>query len=160
MFGRKTPVKNLVSADETDGRKIKTMSTQKTVDTVIGKNTELTGTIKSSGTVRVDGKFDGDIDTSSDLVIGEGGFVRAKVKAQNVIIAGNMEGDLEAKSRLEIVPTGSLQGNAKTGVLVIEEGAIFKGQVEMATGNNPVTQTLTPKREVVQVTAKGTTTVK
>ena len=148
MFGNKPFHKKKELGSVTDDRrKVKKMPTTKVVDTVIGKYTELSGAIKSSGTVRVDGKFEGEINTTSDLIIGEEGFVGAKVRAFNIIIAGRLEGDLEAQGKLEIVPTGVLIGNAKTGVLIIEEGAVFKGQVEMLAKDNKVIvkQNIAPK---------------
>ncbi|HHY18854.1 MAG TPA: polymer-forming cytoskeletal protein [Firmicutes bacterium] len=148
MFGRKKSREKTVPVSGADERRYRPMTATKTVDTVIGKNTELTGNIKSTGTVRVDGKFDGEIDTTSDVVIGEEGYIKGFVKANNLVVAGQLEGDTEVKSRLEIVPTGSLVGNAKTGVLVIEEGAVFKGQVEMAVkeGKGSIKQTITPTK--------------
>lgn len=153
MFWNKAPQKKTeLKSVADDRRKVKKMPTTKAVDTVIGKYTELSGTIKSSGSVRVDGKFEGEINTTCDLIIGEEGNVGAKVKASNIIIARRLEGDLEAQGKLEIVPTGVFIGNAKTGVLIIEEGAVFKGQVEMVAKDNKVLvkQNIIPKKELTE----------
>lgn len=145
MFGKKANRKEAT----TESKKAKIPQSSKIIDTVIGKNTELKGTIKSTGTVRVDGTFEGEIETTSDLVIGEEGIVRAQVKAVTVIIAGNLEGDIDCQGRLELVPTGTLVGNAKAGILVIEEGATFKGQIEMSmkSGQTLIKQTVATKKD-------------
>src|SRR5690554_4924112 len=117
MFGKKRPEGNNMQNAKRRTQVVKA------VDTIIGKTTELTGTIKTSGSVRIDGKFKGEIFTTADVVIGDQGEVTAEIHAVNLTIAGKVEGNVEVKGRLEIVPTGTLLGNATVGVLVIEEGA-------------------------------------
>ncbi len=102
----------------------------KKIDTLIGKDSNLVGTIESTGTIRVDGKFEGEITTKGDLVIGESGQVQGKIKAQNIVIAGQVRGEVEAGGKLELVPTGNLQGEAKMTLLIIEEGAVFQGNCQ------------------------------
>ena len=125
MFGKKRPEGNNMQDAKRRTQVVKA------VDTIIGKTTELTGTIKTSGSVRIDGKFKGEIFTTADVVIGDQGEVTAEIHAVNLTIAGKVEGNVEVKGRLEIVPTGRLLGNATVGVLVIEEGARLEGQIEM-----------------------------
>ncbi|NPV53117.1 MAG: polymer-forming cytoskeletal protein [Firmicutes bacterium] len=103
----------------------------KGVDTVVGKDTEFEGKLVASGAVRIDGRLRGEIDTTGDLIIGEGGMVAAAVRAKNVVIAGHVEGNVVADGRLEIVPSGRLYGDVKVATLVIEDGAIFRGACEM-----------------------------
>lgn len=100
------------------------------IDTLIGKESAFTGNIESTGTIRIDGKFDGEIITKGDLVIGETGAVQGKIKAANITIAGKVQGEVEAAGKLELVPTGNLQGEAKMSLLVVEEGAVFQGNCQ------------------------------
>ena len=102
----------------------------KKIDTLIGKDSCFTGNIESTGTIRVDGKFEGEISTKGDLVIGETGQVQGKIKAQNIIISGKVKGEVEATGKLELVPTGNLQGEARMTLLVVEEGAVFQGNCQ------------------------------
>lgn len=102
----------------------------KKIDTLIGKESSLTGNIESTGTIRIDGKFEGEIITKGDLVIGETGQVHGKIKAENITIAGTVQGEVEAAGKLELVPTGTLQGEAKMTLLVVEEGAVFQGNCQ------------------------------
>lgn len=100
------------------------------VDTVIGKDTTLRGTVESEGAIRVDGRFEGDITTAGDMFIGESGFVQGTVVAKNITIAGQLQGRIEARGRLELMPTASVQGEIKMSLLVVEEGAFLQGNCE------------------------------
>ena len=102
----------------------------KKIDTLIGKDSAFTGNIESTGTIRIDGKFEGEIVTKGDLVIGETGAVQGKIKAQNITIAGKVQGEVEAAGKLELVPSGNLFGEAKMALLVVEEGAVFQGNCQ------------------------------
>ncbi len=102
----------------------------KKIDTLIGKESSVTGSLESSGTIRVDGKFEGDIITKSDLVVGENGVVIGKIKARNITVAGVIKGELEATGKLELIPTANVQGEAKMSLLVVEEGAVFQGNCQ------------------------------
>lgn len=102
----------------------------KKIDTLIGKDSAFAGNIESTGTIRIDGKFEGEIITKGDLVIGESGQVNGKIKAENITIAGKVQGEVEAAGKLELVPTGNLQGEAKMTLLVVEEGAVFQGNCQ------------------------------
>ena len=101
------------------------------VNTVIGKDTSFNGTIRGKGLIRIDGDMQGEISTLGDVVIGEGGRVGADLKARNVAVAGRFEGKLEAEGKLEIRSTGIVIGSAKTNGLLVDDGAIFSGDVEM-----------------------------
>jgi cytoskeletal protein CcmA (bactofilin family) len=102
----------------------------KKIDTLIGKDSSLTGRLESAGTIRVDGRFEGDIITKSDLVVGEDGQVHGKVKARDITVAGLIKGELEATGKLELVPTAVVEGEAKMSLLVVEEGAVFQGHCQ------------------------------
>ncbi len=101
------------------------------VDTIVGKETRINGRIEAAGTIRIDGRVDGEIEADGDVVIGEPGRLVASVHARNITIAGEIQGNIHAEGRLEIVPTGKLYGDVKVAVLAIEDGAIFKGTCEM-----------------------------
>lgn len=105
----------------------------KKIDTLIGRDSSFSGTIESSGTIRIDGKYEGEISTKGDLVIGEDGQVIGKIKAQDITIAGKVEGEVEAAGKLELVPTANLQGETRMMLLVVEEGAIFRGNCQQFT---------------------------
>ena len=103
----------------------------KHIDTLIGKETVVKGKIEAQGNIRIDGDFEGDINTTSDIVIGESGRVLGTVNAKNITVAGELQGTVEATGKLELVPTARLIGDVRIAVFVVEDGAIFKGQCEM-----------------------------
>lgn len=102
------------------------------VNTVIGKDTCFKGSIKTNGLIRIDGEMEGDIITQGDVVIGESGKVQIELKARHVAIAGRFEGSLEADSKLEIKSSGIVIGSIKTNGLLVDDGAVFSGNMEMS----------------------------
>lgn len=101
------------------------------VNTVIGKETFFKGSIKTKGLIRIDGEMEGDIITEGDVVIGESGKVQLDLKARHVAIAGRFEGSLEADGKLEIKSSGIVIGSVKTNGLLVDDGAIFSGNMDM-----------------------------
>jgi cytoskeletal protein CcmA (bactofilin family) len=121
MFGNKKPQPVVPSA--LNGRP----------ETVIGANTNIVGTLKSDGNIRIDGTVEGDIEILGNLIIGETGRVIATVKAQNVHVSGAVKGEITAVEQLEISPTGKVWGDITTAALHIEPGGLFRGQSAMST---------------------------
>ena len=101
------------------------------IHTILGRESEFEGKLSFEGTVRVDGKFTGEIFTKGKLVIGEGAVVNAEMEVDSVIISGEVKGNINAKSRVEIHSPGKLHGNIRSPILVIEEGVIFEGNCQM-----------------------------
>lgn len=101
------------------------------VGTVIGKDARLKGSIKTKSPIRIDGEMEGEIETQGDVVVGESGKVKLDLKARHVTIAGSFDGDLEAEGRLEIRGSGVILGSVKANGLIVDEGAVFSGSMEM-----------------------------
>ena len=109
------------------------------VETIIGQETTIQGSIHSSGVLRIDGKVEGDIHHRGDLIIGETGEVTAKViEARHVSIAGTVRSSVVTEGKLELVPSGRLYGDIKVAGLIIGEGAIFRGNSEMKSPDEKV----------------------
>jgi cytoskeletal protein CcmA (bactofilin family) len=104
---------------------------QDKIDTILGKDAKLTGEIKTSGLMRIEGSFQGDIECESDLTITNSANVEGKIKAKNAIIAGTFKGNIFLDGKLEIKNTGKVIGDVKIGTLVVEDGAVFDGKCEM-----------------------------
>ena len=105
--------------------------TENKIETVIGSSVSLTGSLKAEGTIRIDGLFEGEIETAADVVIGRSGKVLANIKAQNVLVAGAVKGNITAVARLEIVSTGRVWGDIDVAALFVEEGGVFHGNSQM-----------------------------
>jgi cytoskeletal protein CcmA (bactofilin family) len=101
------------------------------VKAFLGKGTEFEGKLLFTGSVRIDGKFKGEIVGGGTLNVGEGARVEADILVDNVLIGGEVYGNLDIKKRSEIFSRGNLNGNLKTVALVIHEGAIFEGHCNM-----------------------------
>jgi cytoskeletal protein CcmA (bactofilin family) len=101
---------------------------------VIGQGMIIKGSLHSENDVFLDGEIEGDLDVENcRLMIGPHGRVVANVKAREVDIHGIMTGNVESTERTSIRTTGQLMGDVRTGGIVIENGALFKGKVEIVT---------------------------
>jgi cytoskeletal protein CcmA (bactofilin family) len=101
------------------------------LETLIGKSTKINGSIHLSGTLRIEGTVEGDIFSEGDVVVGETGIVNAGIKGRNILIAGTIKGNVEAEGRIELTKSGKLLGDLKAAKLIVEEGALFKGNCQM-----------------------------
>ncbi len=109
----------------------KNMSIADQVETLIGPSTAIKGSLTSSGALRIDGQFEGEVTTTADIIVGESGRVNATLGARNAIVAGTVTGNMDIGDKLEMLPTAKVVGDLKVGSLIIGEGAVFKGNCEM-----------------------------
>jgi cytoskeletal protein CcmA (bactofilin family) len=109
------------------------MSGEKTagVDTLLGVGSDFKGQINTKGTIRIDGKVEGNVTSEDGIIVGERGVVKGNVSAKTVLISGKVQGNAVATKRLEILPSGQLEGDIRTPRLMIAEGVIFKGNCDM-----------------------------
>jgi cytoskeletal protein CcmA (bactofilin family) len=99
----------------------------------IGKSLVLKAQITGEEDVYVDGQLEGSIELkNNNLTVGINGRVNANVIARNVFVEGNLTGNVVATEKVEIRKTGSLQGDLTTGGVTIEDGAYFKGSIDIA----------------------------
>lgn len=101
------------------------------VDSIIGSNSVFTGSIEADGTVRVDGKVNGDMKVSGDVYIGEHSEIKGNIDANNVNLAGTVDGNIIARGILKILSSAKLYGDIKVNSFVADEGALFQGKCEM-----------------------------
>lgn len=102
------------------------------IDTLIGKSSNFEGTLKADGTVRVDGKFVGDIHAKEAIIIGEEGSLLGNITANDAIVSGTVEGNIHATNQLKINATGKVLGDIYVKSFIVEEKAIFEGNCKMA----------------------------
>jgi cytoskeletal protein CcmA (bactofilin family) len=102
---------------------------------VIGLGIEITGEVTSSTAMRIDGQIKGSIvESSHDVEVGELGIVSANISAKKVTISGTVEGNIAGKEKVLISKTGKVKGNIIAPRVQLEDGALFRGSIEM----NPV----------------------
>jgi len=112
----------------------KSLSAEK-LDTLLGKSTILEGIVKAEGTIRLDGKVNGELNITGNLIVGEEGAVKGNIQAENVFVAGVVEGNIIATSQLHITHTAKLIGDITVKNVIIDEGAIFIGNCKAITDN-------------------------
>ena len=94
----------------------------------LGQGTVLTGDLRFSGKLHLDGEFHGTIFTDDVLVVGEKATIEADIKAGEVQISGKVFGNIECVKRIEILESGHVRGDVRTPKLVINEGGVFEGK--------------------------------
>lgn len=97
----------------------------------LGDGTSFKGNLTFEGTVRIDGKLEGEIFTKDTLVVGESATVKATVHAGILIVGGTVHGNITAEKKVELHATARLYGNISTPSLSIAEGVIFEGGCTM-----------------------------
>ncbi|MBS3873648.1 MAG: polymer-forming cytoskeletal protein [Firmicutes bacterium] len=101
------------------------------VDTIVGAGTLFVGDIHVKGTLRIDGRVEGKVISSGDVVVGETGALEAEVRGRSIKLAGTLKGNAFASGTLELASTGKLYGDIEVGKVVISDGAVFQGQCKM-----------------------------
>ncbi len=107
------------------------------VHTILGPESAFEGKLVFDGTVRIDGRFKGEIQTDNVLVVGQGARVDAQVTVGTIIINGEVNGDVTAKHAVEIHAPGKLRGNVTTPQIMIAKGVIFEGSCKMEEAATP-----------------------
>jgi cytoskeletal protein CcmA (bactofilin family) len=97
----------------------------------MGEDTIFNGSLTFDGTVRIDGKFEGQVTTKDTLIIGETGHLMAEISAGTVICMGYVEGTVMASQKIEIHSTSKVVGNIKSPALYIELGGVLDGTCDM-----------------------------
>ncbi len=102
------------------------------MDTVIGEHTTFTGNIESDGSIKVEGRVDGDIKAGGDINILTNAIVVGNVSCNNMTLSGTVTGNIYAKGSLHLEATCRLKGDVDIHSLVTDEGAVFEGNCKMA----------------------------
>ena len=98
-------------------------------ETVIAAGLTIDGKIEGAGHVRMAGRFKGDVNVDGDLTIEPGAKITGSVRASTVTIGGDLEGNIEGASRVELLASGVLNGDLKAGSLTVASGSRMRGNV-------------------------------
>lgn len=101
-----------------------------TRESLIAADLTIEGKIEGAGHVRMAGRFKGDVHVQGNLTIEAGAKLTGSVRASTVVIAGELDGNIEAASRVELLESGVLNGDLKAGSLTVAAGSRMRGQVE------------------------------
>ena len=121
--------------------------------TVIGADANFKGELSFDGGVRIDGKFEGKVNTKGKLHVGKGAQVKADLNVGSVQVEGQIQGNVIAGERLELAASGQLMGDVRTPRLAVTEGATLVGNFNVCpdalkTDLGPGKGMHTPEREL------------
>jgi len=108
----------------------------------IDQGSEFEGKLSFKDTVRIDGRFRGEISSENTLIVGESGEIEADIRSNVVAVSGSVQGDIVAGSKVILHKSSVVEGNIETQSLVVEEGAQLVGSIKMGKG---VTSSPKPK---------------
>jgi cytoskeletal protein CcmA (bactofilin family) len=99
-------------------------------ESLIAPDITIEGKIEGTGHVRIAGRFKGDVDVRGDLTIESGAHVTGSVRADKVVISGELVGNIEAASHVELMQNGALTGDLKAASLSVAAGSRMRGQAD------------------------------
>ncbi|MFN8472671.1 MAG: polymer-forming cytoskeletal protein [Anaerolineae bacterium] len=91
--------------------------------TAVARDTSFSGTLKSDSNLYIEGRFEGELQARETIVIAEGAEVKAGLDATNVIVAGVLDGKVDASGRFHAMPSAHVAGDINTAILVIDQGS-------------------------------------
>lgn len=122
---------NAPTADEVEAQPWPSNERAAVEATLVAADTLWRGMLRSSGPIRIEGTFEGQIDTEQALHIAPNARVEATVHAASIVVAGQLNGQINCRERLEVMPSGRVSGQIDAGRFVVHEGAFLGGQVRM-----------------------------
>ena len=102
----------------------------KKMESIIGKNSDISGELNVSGTLRIDGMVRGKLNAEC-VIVSESAMVKGDIKARTIIVGGKVEGNLIGEEMIEIKPKGAVLGEIFTNKFFVIEGGAFNGRVQM-----------------------------
>jgi|GEM_PF-2505175 len=138
FFDKKTPEEQHEEMRKSGGSDMDlTTRPRRDCECYIAQGTTVEGKITGGTSVGIDGLVKGELNISSKVIVGETGEIRGNVKADDIIIAGKINGNIEAHNILEAQPTGQIFGDINASRLVIADGVLFEGNITMKKEKHP-----------------------
>lgn len=103
--------------------------------TLINEGCKISGEITGNGDFMINGEVVGDCDVSGTVSLAGNGYWQGSIKADNVVVAGHIEGDITANGKVEITNTAKITGTVTAEAIAVAEGAVVEG-VMRTTGNS------------------------
>lgn len=105
----------------------KSIKNQALINSIIGEGTYFQGNMRVNGLLRIDGDFDGNIETEGRVLVGKRGRAKCLIEADTVIVGGFVTGNIRATSKVVLLSTCVMVGNIRTPSIIIEDGVLFHG---------------------------------
>jgi cytoskeletal protein CcmA (bactofilin family) len=106
-------------------------------ESLIAANLVIEGKIDGAGDVRIAGRFKGDVHVQGNLTIEDGAKLTGGIRANTVVIGGELEGNIDDAARVEVLATGIINGDVKAGSLTVAAGSRMRGRVEFGWEDRP-----------------------
>ena len=106
-------------------------------ESIIAAGLTIEGKIEGTGHVRIAGDFKGDVNVQGNLTIEAGAHLTGGVKADTVVVGGQLDGNIDASSRVELLQTGVFNGELKAGSLTVAAGSRMRGKAEFGWDEKP-----------------------
>lgn len=145
IFNQKKPSSSPAATPRPRPMERQTGDTKPRTATYIAAGSKVTGEITGSSEVLVDGLFEGRLNLDSNVVVGREGRVTGEITARAVRVEGKVVGDVRGHERVEVMASGTLEGDIAATRVVIAEGAFFKGKVEMTSQQGSTGQQESPR---------------
>jgi cytoskeletal protein CcmA (bactofilin family) len=123
-----TPTPEIAPSRDTFSSSANTTPAKAPKESLIASDLTIEGKIEGAGSVRIAGKFKGDVNVQGDLTIEAGAKLAGSVIANQVVIAGELEGNIEGATRVDLQQSGVITGDVKAGSLTVAAGARMRGQ--------------------------------
>lgn len=111
---------------------------QQATRSVISAEVEIEGVIKTSGSIQIDGRVKGEIYSQGDVLLGKSGSVKGNISVNSVAVAGTIQGNIDAKDKIELRSTARVMGDIKAKRLSVEDGVTFVGRSEVNPTGQPI----------------------
>lgn len=108
------------------------MNKEDKIDSVIGKGTTIDGDIKINGSIKIDGKIDGNIHSKESALIGRDSSVKGNISCRSAVIGGRIQGNVTAQEVIEFQSGAEMYGDIICKGLIVERGVLFDGNCRMA----------------------------
>ncbi len=102
-----------------------------TITTIVGNDTVVEGTIITKASVRIDGTLIGGVSAEGVVILSKNGKIKGNIMAENIVVAGVVEGNMQIREKVNVEPTGEIYGDITTKSLLIDEESVFQGNCYM-----------------------------
>ncbi|MNW48065.1 Polymer-forming cytoskeletal [compost metagenome] len=110
----------------------------RSTDTLIGQGSVIDGKMDCDANLRIEGRFNGEIQCRGQVIIGETGEAKSNIHGAEIVVAGLVIGDITTKGRLTITSSGQVKGNVSVAKLIIAEGGLLSGTSTMERPASPL----------------------
>lgn len=102
----------------------------------IDQGSEFEGKLSFRDTVRIDGRFSGEITSENTLIVGESGEIDAEIRSKTIVVSGTVNGNLIAEAKVVLHKSARINGDIQTPSIVVEEGAMITGKINMSSSSS------------------------